>query len=134
MTVTVVLPTPPFPEVTVITTADIQKYGAKEMTKKAIEIASKDTDGLHISYDIDVIDPQDAPGVSVPAISGISKEEAFDILDELLEFNDIKSMDVVEFNPLRDIDRKTEQIALNILAQIIKAVEKKTKFETKPLF
>lgn len=109
--------------VTVITTADIQKYGTKEMTKKAIEIASKDTVGLHISYDIDVIDPQDAPGVSVPAISGISKEEAFDILDELLEFNDIKSMDVVEFNPLRDIDNKTKKIADTIVNKII---DKKT--------
>ena len=47
---------------------------------------------------------------------------------------DIVSFDLVEFNPLRDVDRKTEQIALNILAQIIKAVEKKIKFETKPLY
>ena len=38
---------------------------------------------------------------------------------------DIVSYDIVEFNPLRDTDRKTEQIALNILAQIIKAVETK---------
>ena len=38
---------------------------------------------------------------------------------------DIVSFDLVEFNPLRDIDRKTEQIALNILAQILKAVENK---------
>ena len=42
---------------------------------------------------------------------------------------DIVSFDLVEFNPLRDVDRKTEQIALNILAQILKAVEKKTQFE-----
>ena len=43
----------------------------------------------------------------------------------------ILSFDLVEFNPLRDIDRKTEQIALNILAQMIRAVENKKKtFET----
>ena len=48
--------------------------------------------------------------------------------------NDVVSFDLVEFNPLRDVDRKTEQIALNILAQIIKAVEKKKKFEYKPLY
>ena len=47
---------------------------------------------------------------------------------------DIVSFDLVEFNPLRDVDRKTEQIALNILAQIINAVEKKKKFETKQLY
>ena len=42
---------------------------------------------------------------------------------------DIVSFDLVEFNPLRDIDRKTEQIALNILAQMIKAAEGKKKQE-----
>ncbi|MBO6145448.1 MAG: arginase [Bacilli bacterium] len=105
--------------VTIITTADIHKYGALEMTKKAIEIASKDVDGLHISYDIDVIDPQDAPGVSVPAISGIKKEEAYIILDELLKYKNIKSMDVVEFNPLKDIDDKTKIIADHIVNEII---------------
>ena len=40
----------------------------------------------------------------------------------------ILSFDLVEFNPLRDIDRKTEQIALNILAQIIRAAENKKKY------
>ena len=105
--------------VTIFTTADIHKYGVKQITKKALEIASNNVDGIHISYDIDVIDPKDAPGVSVPAISGITKEEAYEILDELLTSNDIKSMDVVEFNPLRDIDHKTEEIANKIVNKII---------------
>lgn len=42
---------------------------------------------------------------------------------------DITSYDLVEFNPLRDENRKTEQIALNILAQIINAVNKKNENE-----
>ena len=105
--------------VTIFTTADIHKYGVKKITKKAYEIASKNVDGVHISYDIDVIDPKDAPGVSVPAISGITKEEAYDILDVLLKKDNIKSMDVVEFNPLKDKDGKTEKIAANIVNKII---------------
>jgi arginase family enzyme len=47
---------------------------------------------------------------------------------------DVLSYDLVEFNPLRDINRKTEQIALNLLAQIIKAVENKKKWEKKSLY
>ena len=38
------------------------------------------------------------------------------------------SYDLVEYNPLRDINRKTEQIAINLVAQIIKAAEKKDKY------
>ena len=105
--------------VTIFTTADIQKYGAKKITKKAIEIASKDVDGIHISYDIDVIDPKEAPGVSVPAISGITKEEAYDIMDILLKKDNIKSIDIVEFNPLNDKDGKTLAIASNMVNKII---------------
>ena len=106
-------------KVTIITTADIQKYGAKKMTKKALKIASNNTNGIHISYDVDVIDPLIAPGVSVPAISGITKKEAYDILDELLTSNDIKSFDVVEYNPIRDVDFKTKEIVIHIVNKII---------------
>ena len=54
--------------VTLISTKDIQKYGVEAMFKKAIEIATNGTDGVHISYDLDIIDPKIAPGVSIPAI------------------------------------------------------------------
>ena len=50
-------------------------------------------------------------------------------INELImkHLNQIVSYDLVEFNPLRDVNRKTEQIALNLLAQIIRAVENKGK-------
>ena len=107
--------------VTVFTTEDIKKEGAATITKKAIEIATNGTNGMHISFDIDLIDPRIAPGVSVPAINGIDEYDAYKIVDEFLKYeNKIKSIDVVEFNPQRDIDEKTEKIALNIIEKIIK--------------
>jgi arginase family enzyme len=48
--------------------------------------------------------------------------------------NDILSFDLVELNPLRDQDRKTEQIALNILTQVISAAEKKNKFDPRTIY
>ena len=88
---------------------------------------------VHVSYDLDVIDPDVAPGVSVPEVDGINEKEAMEILEEVLKHNaQISSMDVVEFNPLRDENRKTEQIALNIIARIIQVIEKeKGKFQKK---
>ncbi len=102
--------------VTVYTTEDIKKYGAKNIMEKAIKIASKGTKGMHISYDIDLIDPEVAPGVSVPAENGIDMNEVQEIVKVLTNNKEfIKSMDIVEFNPLRDIDGKTEEIAKYIL-------------------
>lgn len=111
---------------TVFSTKDIKKQGISTIIKKAIDIASNNTKGIHISFDIDVIDPEIAKGVSVPAINGITDEEAYQITDEVLKYKDkIKSWDLVEFNPLKDIDKKTEKIAVNILEKIINSIKEK---------
>jgi len=109
--------------VTIITTEDIKKYGARKMCAKAIEIANDNTNGIHVSYDLDVIDPLYAPGVSVPAKNGINIEEAYEILDELLKYDNIKSMDLVELNPSRDIDNKTGKIADYIFNEIVNKIK-----------
>ena len=109
--------------VTVFTTDDIRKLGIKEVIKKAFEIANNNNNGVHISYDLDVIDPNIAPGVSVPEINGINDIEANLILDEVLNYKEkIKSFDLVEFNPTNDIDKKTETISINLLNKIIKSI------------
>ncbi len=121
--------------VTVFTTQDIKEKGVEAIMEEAFKIAGYKTKGIHVSYDLDVIDPDICPGVSIPEFDGISEEEAMQINEYLVKnFKDILSFDLVEFNPLRDIDRKTEQIALNILAQIIRAAENKKKFEQKTYY
>lgn len=106
--------------VTLFTTSDIKEQGIEAIIKKAMDIALNNTNGVHISYDLDVIDPKIAPGVSVSAINGINEEKAYKIMDEVLKYNNhIKSIDLVELNPTRDIDKKTENIAVNLLEKII---------------
>lgn len=122
--------------VTVYSTEDIQTMGIETIMEEAFKIANFKTNGVHISYDLDIIDPEVAPGVSVPEFDGITEEEAMQINETLVKhIKDIVSFDLVEFNPLRDIDRKTEQIAINLLSQIINATKKKTKYDNeKPLY
>ena len=121
--------------ITVFSTEDIKEKGIDAVMDEAFQIAGYKTKGIHISYDLDVIDPDVAPGVSIPEFDGINEEEAMKINEYLVNhMKDIVSFDLVEFNPLRDVNRKTEQIALNILAQIITAVEKKKKFESKQYY
>ncbi|MBO5476724.1 MAG: arginase [Clostridia bacterium] len=106
--------------VTVFTTEDIKKEGMTAIMEKAIEIACNGTDGMHISYDLDVIDPKIAPGVSVPAKDGINLEEAYQAVDCIIKHKDkLKSLDLVEYNPTKDIENKTKVIAKTILESII---------------
>jgi len=110
--------------VTVFTTEDINNLGIETVLKQAFDIATKNTNGVHISYDLDVIDPIICPGVSVPEKNGITQEQAYLILDEVLKYKkDIKSLDLVEFNPTNDIENKTKTIALNLLETIINNIK-----------
>ncbi len=118
--------------ITVFTTEDIKQKGIEAIMEEAFRIAGEKTKGIHISYDLDLIDPEVAPGVSIPVFDGISEEEAMKINELIMKHLDkVVSYDLVEFNPLRDENRKTEQIAINLLAQIIRAIENKGIFENK---
>ena len=108
--------------VKIFTTEDIKTLGVKKVMDEAFKIALSNTSGMHISYDLDVIDPNEAPGVSVKAKDGINETEAYQIRDEIINKIDyLKSFDLVEYNPDYDIDDKTKKIAMNILNEIIKA-------------
>lgn len=116
--------------ITVFTTEDVKNRGVEAIMDEAFKIAGYKTNGVHVSYDLDVIDPDVAPGVSVPELDGLSEDDAMAITDSLKKhIDEIVSFDLVEFNPLRDQNRKTEQIAVNILAQILNATESKGKYK-----
>lgn len=109
--------------VTVFTTEDIQLMGAHEVMERAFRIAGEKA---HVSYDLDLIDPKTAPGVSVPETEGISEQEAMELVAELTRNIDkIVSFDLVELNPLRDLNGRTEDLAVRILDQIMEAVKNK---------
>lgn len=106
--------------VTVFSTEDVRKEGADVITRKAFEIASKGTNGVHVSYDIDLIDPKIAPGVSIPAVDGINLEEAYMMVQTVIKKKDlVKSIDIVEYNPELDKDNKTKIIASTILNKFL---------------
>lgn len=114
----------------VFTSEDIKQKGLETVINEAFTIAKERTKGIHISFDLGLLDPSIAPGVSIPEFDGMSEEEVMNINNLIIaHMKDITSYDLVEFNPLRDENRKTEQIALNILAQIINAVNKKNENE-----
>ena len=107
--------------VTVLDDDYIKEHGIDYTMNKAFEIALNGTNGVHISYDLDVIAEDFAPGVSVPELGGFDLDTAYKVKDIIIHNLDkIKSFDLVEFNPLNDIDNKTLNIALNIINSFLK--------------
>ena len=121
--------------ITLFTTEDIKEKGIENVIDEAFKIAGYKTKGIHVVYSLGILDPDIAPGVSSPVYDGLNEEEAMQINEHIIKhMKEVLSYDLIEFNPLRDIDRKTEQIALNLLTQIIKAAEKKQKWEQKTYY
>lgn len=112
----------------IFSTNDVKTKNIEKIIDEAVSIALLNTNGLHISFDIDVIDPVIAPGISVGFKNGISKKDVEEILSALLKYKDkIKSFDIVEFNPKNDIESKTELITKDILIRIIDEFSDKIK-------
>lgn len=116
--------------VTVFTMDDIKEKGIEEIIEQAFNITTFKTQGVHVSFSLDVLDPEIAPGVSAPIDDGLTQEEALKIHETIAQnIEDVVAYDLVEYNPLKDENRKTEQIAVNLLAKVLKAVEKKDKYK-----
>jgi len=93
----------------------IDKLGMKEVMKQAIEIASNGTEGIHLSFDIDSLTPEAAPGTGTKVHSGLTIREAFLAVEMLYESGKLLSMDMVEVNPILDISNKTAKLASEIV-------------------
>lgn len=70
---------------------------------------------IHISFDMDVIDPDIAMGVSIPEVGGIGIDDARRVMDIIKAKKEVVSLDIVEYNPLRDIDDLTLDICVELL-------------------
>ena len=106
--------------ITIFTTDDVKREGIKTIMNKALDIATDNTSGVHISYDLDVIDPTQAPGVSIPVQNGFSEKEALEVMEILCNnIKVIKSLDLVEYNPLLDKNAITLNIVVRLLNNFI---------------
>ncbi len=110
------------------TAQDIKEQGIEDIMNKAFEIVNYKTKGVHVAFSMSFVDPEYAPGISEPKFDGLDESLVTTINEILLKhIDEISSYDFAGFNPLRDEDRKTEQIAVNIIAGIITAANYKSK-------
>lgn len=79
------------------------------------DIKHKGIKHIHISFDIDVIDPVYAPGTGVKEKNGITEHKAVEIIKTIINTGLVRSVDIVELNTALDKEKKTEKVILNIL-------------------
>ena len=93
----------------------IDKCGMDEIIHRAIEIASDGTEGIHLSFDVDAITPEQAPGTGTTVDSGLTAREAFLAVEVLAESGKLLSLDMVEVNPILDVRNKTGHLASELI-------------------
>jgi arginase len=105
--------------ITCFTMHDIDRKGMAYVVEKAIEILKEHTDGIHLSFDVDSLDPSVAPGTGTPVQGGVSYREAHFALELLHESGLITSAEFVEVNPTLDADNKTAVLTVGLICSLL---------------
>ncbi len=101
--------------VTSFTMRDIDERGMRSVMDEAIRIAGNGTEGIHVSLDLDAVDPSEAPGVGTPVKGGLSYREAHLALEMVADSRKLLSIDCVEVNPVIDEANRTASLAVEFL-------------------
>lgn len=103
----------------VYTMHDIDRLGVPYVIKETIRYLKDKTDGIHVSFDIDSVDPSEAPGVGTPVAGGLTYRESRLALEMLSETGLITSAEFVEVNPLLDERNKTAKLVVALASALL---------------
>lgn len=102
----------------VFTMHDIDRLGMAKVMEETISIVSEGTDGVHLSLDLDGLDPNDAPGVGTPVVGGLTYRESHLAMEMLAEAKILTSAEFVEVNPILDHGNKTAKVAVELIGSV----------------
>jgi arginase len=98
------------------TMSDIDERGITEVTEEAMATAGDGVDGVHVSLDLDWLDPNEAPGVGTPVRGGVTYREAHSAMEIVDDADCLRSMELVEVNPTLDQHNETAALATELAA------------------
>lgn len=101
------------------TLRDIDEEGMAAIVRQAIDIASDGVDHVHCSFDLDVVDPQWAPGTGTPVQGGITLREAHLAMEIVHDSGVVTSFEVAEMNPILDNHNQTAELAVKLIASAL---------------
>jgi arginase len=107
-------------DVRIFTMSEVDKLGVERVMGEALEFLSG-APFLHVSLDLDAVDPMFAPGVGTPVRGGLSYREAHLVLELVADSGALSSLDVVEVNPILDRENQTALLAVELVASALGA-------------
>ena len=98
----------------VFTMSEIDRRGIWDVMQEALAIAGQGNQGIHLSLDMDALDPTEAPGVGTPVRGGLTYREAHLAMELISDSGQLVAMDVVEVNPILDRENATALLAVEL--------------------
>ncbi|PYI52562.1 arginase [Paenibacillus flagellatus] len=105
--------------VTVYTMHEVDRLGVSRVMEQTLDQVTRGTDGVHLSLDLDGLDPKEAPGVGTPIPAGMSLRESLLAVEILSDAGVVTSAEFVEVNPTLDIRNETAKIAVELIASLL---------------
>lgn len=102
----------------IYTMHEIDRLGMTKVIEETVMYLKERTDGIHLSLDLDSLDPHDAPGVGTPVLGGISYRESHLAMEMFAESGLITSAEFVEVNPFLDERNKTAEVAVALMGSL----------------
>jgi len=97
------------------TMREIDERGMNEVMDDAIKIASRGTGGYGVTFDVDVLDPGDAPGSGTLVRGGLTYREAHLGMEKIAEAGGMRSLEIVEINTALDVNNKTAELGVELI-------------------
>ena len=101
------------------TMSDVDRLGMTQVMEQAIAIAGAGGRPIHVSFDMDAIDPSEAPGTGTPVKGGLSYREAHLAMEMLAESGQLGSIEMVEINPILDTRNQTAVLAVGLICSAL---------------
>lgn len=104
--------------VTAWTMSDIDRLGFAEILKKVKLFFKTHCDVVHVSFDMDALDPMYAPGTGIPLPGGLNYREALLLMEEMANLGTVGSAEIVEVNPVLDVRNQTALMAVELVGRL----------------
>ncbi len=104
----------------IFTMSDLDRVGVETAIRESLEYL-RGSPWVHLSFDMDAVDPEHAPGVGTPVRGGLSYREAHLALELLAESELLDSLELVEVNPVLDRENETGRLAVELAASALGA-------------
>ena len=102
--------------VTAFSMSDVDRLGMTKVMERTLEIVGGGPRSVHVSFDMDGIDPSEAPGTGTPVKGGLSYRESHLAMEMLFESGTLGSIEMVEINPILDQRNQTAILAVGLIA------------------